>query len=146
MIVGDVEAAALYGGHSDLSKTMSRYAERVCEYCQSTFGESERPRRDEQCTAVMQAAIERVRAAHNAKPIDNLPAYLNGELKRMSHIGDLCGDDLVAELRHPKPPEAAKPSRNGRKKSEPTHIEAILAGVVPTEQAQGGAEKCGGEA
>ena len=99
LIAGEVDAATLYGNHSDLSKTMHRYAARICEYCQEQFGEVERPERDEKCQAVMKASVDRILAVHHKTPINNLPAYLNGELKRLTHIGDLCGDDLVTELR-----------------------------------------------
>ncbi len=99
LIAGEVDAATLYRNHSDLSKTMHRYAERICAHCHTQVGEVERPERDEKCQAVMKASIGRTFTAHHRTPIDNLPAYLNGELKRLTHVGDLCGDDLVSELR-----------------------------------------------
>jgi len=98
------EATSLYGGNSDLSKTMLKYAAKVCELCQTTFGEYDRPDRDAKCAAVLRAAITRIRASR--RTVDNLPAYLNGELKRMQQLGDVCGDDLVAELRQQTRPVA----------------------------------------
>ena len=77
---------------------MARYSSRICELCQVTFGEYDRPARDEKCAAVLKAAIARIRASR--RHVDNLPAYLNGELRKMQQLGDVCGDDLVAELRH----------------------------------------------
>ncbi len=78
---------------------MLKWSARICELCRSQFAEVERPERDEKCEAVVREAMDRILAAHRKKPIDNLPAYLNGELKRLTHVGDLCGDDLVSELR-----------------------------------------------
>jgi len=119
LIVGEPEAATLYGGHSDLSKTFLTYSAKVCELCQVQFAQVERPGRDEKCQAVMKASVERILSAHRGTPIDNLPAYLNGELKRLTHIGDLCGDDLVCELRHER---ASRATTDGR---EPERLKGL---------------------
>jgi hypothetical protein len=133
VIVGEIDAATLYGGHSDLSKTFTRYAARVCELCQAQFGETCRPERDEKCQAVMKAAVGRILAAHRTRTIDNLPAYLNGELKRLTHIGDLCGDDVVAELRHDRA------TRGTAEEREPQRL-AGLADRIPAPTPMGDAE------
>ena len=99
MIVGEVEAASLYGGNSDLSKTFLKYAARVCAQCQAQFGSVERPERDAKCIAALRGCVSSILAVHRKTPIQNLPAYLNGELSKLTHLGDLVGDDLVRELR-----------------------------------------------
>jgi hypothetical protein len=130
LIVGEVEAATLYGGHSDLSRTFGRYAGRICELCQAQFAEVERPEREEKCQAVLRGAVGCILTAHRSKPIENLPAYLNGELKRLTHIGDVCGDTLVRELR----------DRRHSGSSEPTRLGNVLPKVPALEQPQAAAK------
>ena len=76
LIAGETEAATLYGGHSDLSRTMLKWSARICELCRSQFAEVERPERDAKCDARRSvSAMDRVLAAHR-KQADRQPAGL----------------------------------------------------------------------
>jgi len=126
-IAGEMEAAQLYGGHTDLSRTFQRYAAHVCELAKEQFATIERPARDEACTRVLQSCVDRMVDAHSGRhgPISNLPAYLNGEIKRCSHLGDLCGDELVVELRRTR----AAPGNGTR---DPEALPAPLKSLLPS--------------
>lgn len=125
LIVGAAEASALYGGNSDLSKTLLRYATTLCQQCQKQFATTLRPDRDAKCTAVMKAAMGRIVAVHQKTPIQNVPAYLNAELKQLTHLGDVCGDDTVAALRRPD-------ARRASTAADPQPISAVIPELPPT--------------
>ena len=102
-IVGDAEAASLYGGHSDLSKTMLRFATYLCQECRVQLATVERPQREELCADALRRAVDRIVITNRNIKINNLAAYITGMLKNASALGDIIGDDAVDELRHRTP-------------------------------------------
>jgi hypothetical protein len=102
-IVGEAEAASLYGGHSDLSKTMLRFAAYLCQKCQIQLATVDRPQREELCADALRRAVDRIVVTNRNIKINNLPAYITGMLKNASALGDIIGDDSVDELRHRTP-------------------------------------------
>jgi hypothetical protein len=139
--VAGVEGTSLYGGKSDLSRTMHRYAAAVCQLCQEQLPTVERPDRDELCARIMRSCVSRIVDAHRgeAGPIQNLPAYLNGELKRCTHLGDLCGDELLIEIRRevagmarPEAEPADVGAGDERRAEQPERFGGVdLRGLIP---------------
>ena len=76
LIVGETEAATIYGGHSDLSRTMLKWSARICELCRSQFAEVERPERDAKCEARRASRVRWAASWLRTAKADRQPAGL----------------------------------------------------------------------
>jgi hypothetical protein len=96
--IDQVTAGSVYNPDTDLGRQALRLAGYICAQSQDKLPTLDAAQREKACQRMFAAAGQRMAAAHNTKPIANLPAYIVGMLKR-DDLTEVIGDELLIELR-----------------------------------------------